>query len=274
MIFIVVLLTIIALIVLIELILYFRKERHIDFITKNSHALKELNRINKGYTFYTIPNYAETHTYDNEQFYNLISCEDYLTYQLQFIKADTIRDINKIQYNKRHYDKYCDELQNVYKMNNYDAQTDGYNIELLKTLETKLINKNVKKPQVKFEIIVTLYLSNMNGNVYSSKCGIFNEERIRNIIGKLDNKYGNFYKDRSVWDAICRVERGKVSNKMRFSIDARDHYRCRICGRSGNQDFLEIDHIKPISKGGKSTYDNLQTLCRRCNKEKGDTYYN
>jgi len=57
-------------------------------------------------------------------------------------------------------------------------------------------------------------------------------------------------------------------------IYARDHYGCRICGRSGNQDFLEIDHIKPISKGGKSTYDNLQTLCRRCNKEKGDTYYN
>ena len=35
---------------------------------------------------------------------------------------------------------------------------------------------------------------------------------------------------------------------------------------------MDIDHIKPIAKGGKTTYDNLQTLCRRCNKEKGDTY--
>ena len=33
----------------------------------------------------------------------------------------------------------------------------------------------------------------------------------------------------------------------------------------------EIDHIFPISKGGKSTYDNLQTLCRRCNKLKGNS---
>ena len=30
--------------------------------------------------------------------------------------------------------------------------------------------------------------------------------------------------------------------------------------------------IKPIAKGGKSTYDNLQTLCVYCNKEKGDKY--
>lgn len=33
---------------------------------------------------------------------------------------------------------------------------------------------------------------------------------------------------------------------------------------------LEIDHILPISKGGKSTIDNLQTLCKTCNKEKSD----
>lgn len=33
---------------------------------------------------------------------------------------------------------------------------------------------------------------------------------------------------------------------------------------------LEIDHIIPIAKGGKSTYDNLQTLCHRYNIKKGD----
>ena len=37
--------------------------------------------------------------------------------------------------------------------------------------------------------------------------------------------------------------------------------------------ILEIDHIKPISKGGKCTYDNLQTLRARCNREKRDKYY-
>ncbi|MBP5466276.1 MAG: HNH endonuclease [Clostridia bacterium] len=53
---------------------------------------------------------------------------------------------------------------------------------------------------------------------------------------------------------------------MRFSIYKRDGYRCQHCGRSGRFVDLEIDHIIPISKGGKSTYDNLQTLCQRCNQ--------
>ena len=58
---------------------------------------------------------------------------------------------------------------------------------------------------------------------------------------------------------------------MRFSIYARDGYRCRICGaRQGKIVQLEIDHIIPIAKGGKSTYDNLQTLCHNCNVQKGD----
>ena len=87
------------------------------------------------------------------------------------------------------------------------------------------------------------------------------------IIYMLSQRDGSFYLIPEVWEAICRVERGKVSNKMRFSIYKRDKYRCKKCKRNTND--LEIDHIIPISKGGKSTYDNLQTLCNRCNKKKG-----
>ena len=89
---------------------------------------------------------------------------------------------------------------------------------------------------------------------------------------RLNKKRGTYFTDREIWNAICRVERGKVSNKMRFSIYARDRYRCCRCGASGRFVQLEIDHIIPIAKGGKSTYDNLQTLCHNCNVEKGDKY--
>ena len=34
--------------------------------------------------------------------------------------------------------------------------------------------------------------------------------------------------------------------------------------------LLEIDHIVPLSKGGLTSRDNLQTLCWRCNRSKSD----
>ncbi len=40
---------------------------------------------------------------------------------------------------------------------------------------------------------------------------------------------------------------------------------CRLCGKKTN---LQIDHIVPLSHGGTTALDNLQTLCSRCNAQK------
>lgn len=64
-----------------------------------------------------------------------------------------------------------------------------------------------------------------------------------------------------------------VTNSMRFVIMQRDNFKCRLCGRSPATDpkiKLEIDHIKPWSKGGETVPENLQTLCRKCNNGKSD----
>lgn len=129
------------------------------------------------------------------------------------------------------------------------------------------------KPEVTFDLKVTLNCSKINGVIYKNKVKYFSSKDIFILIKRLNNKKGSFYNDRAVWDAICRVERGKVSNKMRFSIYARDGYRCCRCGISQKYAALEIDHIIPIAKGGKTMFDNLQTLCHKCNVEKGDTMY-
>ena len=139
-------------------------------------------------------------------------------------------------------------------------------------MEELLFEEGLLAPQLSFSISVVLYLTTLKGEKITAKWASFEEGQIRELIKKLNYKRGNFYNDRGIWDAICRVERGKVSNKMRFEIYARDGYRCKICGRTDREVNLEIDHIKPIAKGGKSTYDNLQTLCVYCNKEKGDKY--
>ena len=138
-----------------------------------------------------------------------------------------------------------------------------------KKLQIKLFNERIPQPITEFKIVVKLSLTNINGVLKTSKSSVFSTDEIKEIINKLKNVDNGFYKDDDIWQAICRVERGKVSNKIRFAIYKRDGYRCKKCGVKSKD--LEIDHIYPIAKGGKSTFDNLQTLCHRCNSLKSDT---
>jgi hypothetical protein len=60
--------------------------------------------------------------------------------------------------------------------------------------------------------------------------------------------------------------RRSLSLRKRFLVFRRDRYRCHICGQSGVE--LEVDHVVPVVRGGSDALDNLQTLCRDCNRGK------
>jgi hypothetical protein len=62
-----------------------------------------------------------------------------------------------------------------------------------------------------------------------------------------------------------RLTDRRVPDSLRAAVLVRDGGRCRRCRRSIN---LEMDHIVPVSKGGKTEETNLQVLCRRCNRSK------
>jgi hypothetical protein len=65
-------------------------------------------------------------------------------------------------------------------------------------------------------------------------------------------KYVNIYKNVSL---------------SRENVFKRDNYECVYCGSNKN---LTLDHVIPQSKGGKDSWDNLVTACKRCNGEKAD----
>jgi HNH endonuclease len=69
--------------------------------------------------------------------------------------------------------------------------------------------------------------------------------------------------EKSSWDD--RLANRRVPDSMRAVVLVRDGGRCRKCRRAIN---LEIDHIVPVSKGGRTEESNLQILCRRCNRAK------
>lgn len=75
------------------------------------------------------------------------------------------------------------------------------------------------------------------------------------------------------WRKSAAGQRALMTAKLRGSIKARDNHTCRYCAVSLKDEphlLLEVDHIVPVSKGGLSLPENLQTLCWRCNRSKSN----
>lgn len=45
-------------------------------------------------------------------------------------------------------------------------------------------------------------------------------------------------------------------------------YKCVKCGRSFRKGDMDIDHIIPKSMGGSNSRENLQCICKHCNRSK------
>ncbi len=67
-----------------------------------------------------------------------------------------------------------------------------------------------------------------------------------------------------------RAQRSLMTRELRKKIMERDNYTCRMCGkRMFDEVGLQIDHIIPVARGGRSVSSNLRVLCSRCNMSKG-----
>jgi hypothetical protein len=65
-------------------------------------------------------------------------------------------------------------------------------------------------------------------------------------------------------------KRDSISKRMRFEVFKRDSFKCQYCGKKAPDVILEVDHIEPVSKGGKTDMLNLVTACYSCNRGKSN----
>lgn len=71
-------------------------------------------------------------------------------------------------------------------------------------------------------------------------------------------------------DYHSKSQRRLMTKALRKQIMERDRYTCQICGKYMPDEVgLQIDHIVPVAKGGKTVPSNLRVLCNKCNGRKG-----
>lgn len=70
---------------------------------------------------------------------------------------------------------------------------------------------------------------------------------------------------------LLKLVKARDLHKVKFSranIFARDNHTCQYCGEKFDVRELTFDHIKPVAKGGRKSWENIVTACWRCNNKK------
>lgn len=134
-----------------------------------------------------------------------------------------------------------------------------YNEEFMKQVGVELSPISVPYPKYVFEYV------SAGGNSGQKTEVKLDSPTIDALIATLSEKI-KFAKS-------AAGQRALMTAKLRNFIKERDDHTCQTCSVSLEQQehlLLEVDHIIPVSKGGLSTEENLQTLCWRCNRSKSN----
>lgn len=67
-----------------------------------------------------------------------------------------------------------------------------------------------------------------------------------------------------------RRPRGSRCVPSKRSIHERDDYVCQYCAIDLDASTATVDHVIPVSRGGRSTAANLVSACHDCNQRKAD----
>ena len=72
----------------------------------------------------------------------------------------------------------------------------------------------------------------------------------------------------SLYDRLPRKE----VKFTRHNVFLRDKFTCQYCGETFPEGDLNLDHVLPRDKGGKTTWENIVTSCIRCNSRKANKH--
>ena len=247
-----IILGIIGVAILVGIVYSRRYSANMDEAEKSGTAYKMLVELNNKYEF------KKFRGDQNRKYSRSTNSQKYRDSNFAFscfVKEVVLPDINvfidflkDVQYNQRLFHEYTQKFNCILMYARNSA-------------EKNLCEQRKARPLIEASFTVELYYKYYNE--YRSNKYKYEATDIQRAIDEA--------KKIDLNRTAAQRERAVMSDKLRIQILKRDNYPCQICGRSAKDGAeLEVDHIIPISKGGKTVPNNLQTLCKRCNRGKRD----
>ena len=231
-------------------------------IAYDSIRLDDLNTaICDWKTRYSIIISKNTNWQGYKKYSNKDNVDNYLIGMLYKNYESMVDLVRVCQYNQEHFSNYGITVFNHYLNKCRNAE--------LATLEDEIFLSIILKPMLYPKVVVRFNIASYQGHGITT----YDEEEVHYtykewiaLLLKAKEKIGR--------KSFIEDERRKMSDSLRYRVLERDGFCCQICGSKRIDGIkLEVDHIVPISKGGRTELNNLQTLCERCNRGKSNRIY-
>lgn len=248
-------------------IISFFKSIKKDIVTnklkKKSNLYPNIICLNNKYYFEDLDYFYDSYQVRFKSNIKTCNIDDYLLMTINN-KYNSLKKY-KLEYDRLNsmYNQYLKEYSSLAQfINEEEARNLKINIKKYKKYQNLIFEENKIKRDYTFKVII--YIN------YRSKKGLVREKRYKVYdkiqFSKIMKQYLEMKKNGKLIEISYRIERSKMSESLRYDVFKRDNYRCCICGMSSKDGVkLQVDHIIPVSKGGKTEMSNLQTLCSRCN---------
>ena len=143
-------------------------------------------------------------------------------------------------------------------------------LEFLKYDESQIqyYERVVKSMPVRVLLNHSVITKDKNQISLNTKALTFNQKQ--KLITLCDSKLNEFLESRGLklWD--YRLIDNPVPDSLRYRVLKKSNFRCDLCGATKQDRPLDVDHIIPRSRRGKTEESNLQVLCSKCNRSKSN----